>query len=291
MPPSSPAAFSSRARAVIRSSAASTWSGDSSRPASAALPESSAHRSTRANLAAVSRRFRALPGAASITARAIAARSPPGVSRPARSSTSASAARASASSSRPVAVAISRALPRLTVPSRSAARVPGRWVSRCPAVPVSSPARNRDSPSAFAIWSAVNSASSGAGFRRESSATTASLRAAAWASTRSHPHMMPISSASETPTNRSSPAAASAATASCAQPGSTSKTIPGPNAAAGLDDSPGKIRAEPGWPGPRRPVLAASTASSSSAAACRISASSSAVKGSTSPYSSASSSR
>ena len=89
---------------------------------------------------------------------------------------------------------------------------------------------------------------------------------------------MPTSSASDTPANRSSSAAASAATASCAQPGSTSKTIPGPNAAAGLDDSPGKTRAEPGWPGPRRPELAASTASSSSAAASRISASSSAVK-------------
>ena len=146
-----------------------------------------------------------------------------------------------------------RALPRLTVPSRSAASVPGRWVSRCPAVPVSSSARNRDSPSAFATWSAVNSASSGSGFRRSSSATTASLRAAAWASTRSHAHMRPTSSPSETPANPSSSAAASAATASCAQPGSTSKTIPGPNAAAGLDDSPGNTRAEPGWPGPAPP--------------------------------------
>ena len=161
VPPSSPAAFSSRARAVIRSSAASTWSGDSSRPASAALPESSAHRSTRANLAAVSRRFLRLLGGGLHHGAGDRGAQPPGVSRPARSSTSASAARASASSSRPVAVAMSRALPRLTTPSRSAARVPGRWVSRCPAVPVSSSARNRDSPSAFAIWSAVNSASSG----------------------------------------------------------------------------------------------------------------------------------
>ena len=207
-----------------------------------------------------------------------------GSAGPARSSTSASAARASAGSSRPVAAAISRALPRLTVPSRSAARVPGRWVSRCPAVPSSSSARNRDSPSAFAIWSAVNSASSGPGLRRSSSAMTASLRAAAWASTRSHAHTTPTSSPSETPANRSSSAAASAATASCAQPGSRSKIIPGPNAAAGLADSPGNTRAEPGWPGPRRPEVAAPTASSSSAAASRISASSSSVKGSTSPY-------
>ena len=67
-------------------------------PASAAFPESSAHRSTRANFAATSRRFFAFFGATSITARAIAARSAPGVSRPARSSTSCSAARASAGS-------------------------------------------------------------------------------------------------------------------------------------------------------------------------------------------------
>jgi hypothetical protein len=39
------------------------------------------------------------------------------------------------------------------------------------------------------------------------------------------------------------------------------------DAAAGLDDSPGNTRAEPGWPGPRRPVVAASTASRSSLAA------------------------
>ena len=81
MPPSSPALRSSLAQAVIRSSAARTSSGGSSRPARAALPESSTHRSTRANFAAVSRRSFAFSGAASITARAIAARRPPGVSR------------------------------------------------------------------------------------------------------------------------------------------------------------------------------------------------------------------
>jgi len=126
--------------------------------------------------------------------------------------------------------------------------------------------------------------------RRASSAMAASLRAPAWASTRSHAHTTPISSASDTPAKLpSSPAAASAATARPAQPGSTSSGIPGPNDAAELADSPGKTRAEPGWPGPRRPVVAAFTASSSSAAASRISASSSAVSGSKSPYSSSSS--
>ena len=78
---------------------------------------------------------------------------------------------------------------------------------------------------------------------------------------------------------------ASADKARPAQPGSTSSGIPGPNAAAGLDDSPGNIRAEPGWPGPRRPLVAAFTASSSSAAAAWISASSPAVSGPKSPYS------
>ena len=51
MPPSSPAFFSSCAQAVIRWSAASTSSGGSSQPISAALPESSIHRSTRASFA------------------------------------------------------------------------------------------------------------------------------------------------------------------------------------------------------------------------------------------------
>ena len=68
MAPSSPAVRSSLAQAVIRWSAASTSSGGSSQPISAALPESSAHRSTRASFAAASRRCRAFSGATSITA-------------------------------------------------------------------------------------------------------------------------------------------------------------------------------------------------------------------------------
>ena len=106
MSPSSPALPSSFAQAVIRWSAASDLGRGSSQPISAALPESSVHRSTRASFAAVSRRSFAFFGATSITARAIAARSPPEVSRAARSSTSCSAARASSGSSRPVASAM-----------------------------------------------------------------------------------------------------------------------------------------------------------------------------------------
>jgi hypothetical protein len=181
------------------------------------------------------------------------------------------------------------ALYREMVPSSSAAAVPGSRVPRVRARSIRVSARLRDSPSAYATWSAVNSASSGAGVRRASSAIAASLRATAWASTRSHAHTTPTSSASDTPAKPpSSPAAAPAATASCGQPDSMSSGIPGPNPAAELDDWPGKIRAEPGWPGPRRPVVAASTASSSSAPASRISASSSDVNGSASPYSSSS---
>ena len=116
MSPSRPALRSSFARAVICSSAASASAGGSSQPISAALPVSWSHRSTRAFLAACSRRSFAFFGAALMTARAIAARSPAGVSRAARSSTSASAARASSSSSSTVAPAMISALYRETVP-------------------------------------------------------------------------------------------------------------------------------------------------------------------------------
>ena len=137
------------------------------------------------------------------------------------------------------------ALYREIIPSSSAEAVPGRRAGRVCAIPIRLSARARDSPSAYAIWSAVNSAPSVPGFRRASSATTASLRACVCASTRSHAHSTPTSSASETPAKPSC-AAESAATANCAQPGSTSSGIPGPNPAARLDDSPGKARAEPG---------------------------------------------
>ena len=66
----------------------------------------------------------------------------------------------------------------------------------------------------------------------------------------------PASSASDTPANPSSPPqAASAAAARPAQPGSTSSAIPGPNPAAGLADSPGNTRdrlARPAPPGSGR---------------------------------------
>ena len=98
-----------------------------------------------------------------MTARAIAARSVPGVSRAARSSISASAARASSSPSSAVARAMISALHREIVPSSSPAFVPGRRAGRACAIPIRLSARARDSPSAYATWSAVNSASSSPG--------------------------------------------------------------------------------------------------------------------------------
>ena len=123
-----------------------------------------------------------------MTARAIAARSPGGVSVPARPSTFASAARASCGSSSTVAPAMIIALRRLTIPDRNAALVPGRLTSSSWASDTMSPAAARDSPSTEASSCATNSsAASGicagpwtaaprAGRRRISSATAACLR-------------------------------------------------------------------------------------------------------------------
>ena len=122
--PSRRAAFSWLAQESIRWPAAVTSAGGSSRPIRAALPENSAHHWTSVLLAAFSRRFLAFSGAISITARAIAARNAPGVSRPARSSTIASAARASAGSRSWVAWKMICALYREMTPFRNNAMVP-----------------------------------------------------------------------------------------------------------------------------------------------------------------------
>ncbi len=45
--------------------------------------------------------------------------------------------------------------------------------------------------------------------------------------------------------------------ASVAQPGAVSRGMPLANPAAGLECSPGKVFADPGIPGPRRPADAA----------------------------------
>ena len=160
MLPSSPAFFSCRAHQEIRWSAARTSSGGSSRPASAAFPLSSAHRCTRASFAAASRRFRAFSGATCITARAIADRSPPGVSRPARPSTFSSAARASSGSSSAVAHAMICTLACRSVPARNAALVPGSLTSRSRARSSIASAAPRPSASSWAISSPANSSRS-----------------------------------------------------------------------------------------------------------------------------------
>ena len=211
----------------------------------------------------------------------MAARSPPGVSRAARSSTLSSAARASASSSRAVARAMISALYRVMMPSSSAAAVPGSRVCRVWARSTRSPARPRDSASALASSSAgeffvLGGAGVTAGQLGDGGELAGARRGPRPGPTRTPPRpaqpRTPRRNRRPRPRRRRLP------------PGPRSRAArpaasPAPNAAAGLDDSPGKIRAEPGWPGPRRPVVAASTASSSSAAASRISASSSAVNG------------
>ena len=123
-----------------------------------------------------------------MTARAIAARSPGGVSAPARPSTMASAARASAGSSSTVAAAMIIALRWLRIPARNAALVPGRLTSSSWASDTMSPAAARDSPSTEASSCGTNSSEAsgicagpattapGAGRRRSSSATAACLR-------------------------------------------------------------------------------------------------------------------
>ena len=91
------------------------------------------------------------------------------------------------------------------IPSRSASSVPPSRVARCHATVSSQSAAARDSPSAKASWSRVNSCTTAgirpgagskpsSGLRRKISAITTSLRAAAWASSRSQAHTSPASS-------------------------------------------------------------------------------------------------
>ena len=291
MPPSSPACRSSRAQAVIRSSAASTSSGGSSRPISAALPESSAHRSTRANFAAVSRRSFAFSGATSITARAIAARSPPGVSRPARSRTSGLGGAGLGVIEQGGGAGDDLGLvpgDRPVVAARPWCRAggfrgsgPGRSGAGAAA---GLPQRVRD-----LVRGELRVLGGGvaAGQLGDGGELAGARRGPRPGPTRTPPR----SARPRTPRRtgrprrprrrRRAPGSRSRAARPAASP---ARTRP-----PGWTTRPGKTRAEPGWPGPRRPVVAASTASSSSAAASRISASSSAVNGSKPPYSSSSS--
>ncbi len=263
MSPSSPAFLSSVAHQVIRWSAASTSAGGSSRPISAALPESSRHRCTRASRWACSRRLRALSGATSMTARAIAARSPPGVSRPARPSTSASAARASAGvqvrggrgddlhlrvAQRPGAErgpgagqldlqVVGQGQHRLGLPAGLGQRVGQLGLGEL-------------LPDQRHLRRAGSSGQPGSGRRRISSATAACLSAHAEASARSSAHSTPISSLSEAPANRSpDPAAYSASPCSAALPGATSRGCPAANAPAGPGESPPDPPGGAGLPG------------------------------------------
>ena len=126
-----------------------------------------------------------------ITARAIAARSPPGVSDPARPTTMASAARAWPGSHNPVAAAMIPAFSRFTTPDKNAALVPGKPTSRSAATPSISSAAPDPMPSAgpssrpanssnpSGIPDAPSTPAPAAGRRRPTSASAACLRALA----------------------------------------------------------------------------------------------------------------
>jgi len=73
--------------------------------------------------------------------------------------------------------------------------------------------------------------------------------------------MAPVSSSSDAPGYRSSsPAAASANCPKVRHPGAVSSGLPDANPDARLAYTPGKLSADPGIPGPRRPAAAAASA-------------------------------
>ena len=141
-----------------------------------------------------------------MTARAIADRNPPGVSRAARSSTSASAARACSGSSTPVARTMITAFWSVISPRRNAAAVPGSLAARSAEVPSRRSIALRDWASASASSSAADSCQArgidadpsggqpGAGRCRMKAATAPYLRAATAAPSRSHAAIAPTSS-------------------------------------------------------------------------------------------------
>ena len=161
----------------------------------------------------------------------------------------------------------------LRIPDRNAVFVPGRLTSSSCASERMSSAIPRDSPSTAPSSRGVNSSNpSGiwpgpagthpsAGRRRISSATAACLRLLTYAPTRSHAAIAPSNSSSEAPGYRSSsPAASSANWASVRHPDATSSGLPDANPDARLAYTPGKLSADPGIPGPRRPVAVAASA-------------------------------
>ena len=283
-----------------------------------------------------------LPGAASITARAIAARSQPGVSRPARSRTLASTARASSGRTGTGWPDDQLGLAPADDPVPQRGQRAGQPGGQVPGHGQQPSAAARDSPSAMASWSPVNSCTTcghlpGFGFEAVLGVAPEHLgdrdelagggvrldpvpRAhqpdqlmighpaqrvtrpaavhrgvgghrqlgAARRHVQRHPGPEPGRPAT---TRRGRPAPSRAGPGRAARAGRLhreqliggrsrrSRRAP-PRSARRLSDSPGKTRAEPAWPGPRLPVLAASRAIISSAAASRIPASSSAVSSS-----------
>ncbi len=299
MSPSSPARLSSCAQAVIRWSAASTSSGGSSRPISAALPESSAHRSTRASLtAALAPLPRLLRGDLHHRAGdrgAQPARGQPGgpvqhlllggaglgvveQGGGAGDDLGLVPGDGPVAQRRGGAGQLHRQVPGQVeqVPGRRAGL--GQHVRHLIGGELSYRSgirRPRGQP--------------GAGLRRTSSAKTASLRAATCASTRSHAPSTPTSSASDTPgSSRPLPPRRQPTSQPGRQAGQHVQRHPGPERRRPARRLAGEDPRGAGLPGPRRPAIPAHTLASA-AANSRISASSPAVSGSKSAGSSSAS--
>ena len=221
-------------------------------------------------------------GATSITARAIAARSPPGVSRAARSSTSCLGGAGLGRIEQAVAWTMIRPCYRETSRRAAPRRCQAGRVCRCSARSTRSSARTGTPPARTRPGPAVNSASSAAGFRpgqlRDHGQLAARRRGPRPGPTRTAPR----SARPRTPRRTAVRPRGGVGGDRQAARSRAARRGPSPvrTRPPGWTTRRGTTRAEPGWPGPRRPVLAASTASSSSAAAARISASSSAVNGS-----------
>ena len=247
-----PARFSSRARSDSSASIAPATSASSSRAAICAFPESSARNSTCRVFAACSRRRRAFSGATCITARFTAARSAPGVIRPARSRILSSTAAASASSRFAVARWMIRTLSSRNSPRSSAAIVPDSFPARSYPVSTSTSAPHRESASVCATSVAVNSSHNpgsppgvfasrpGAGRCPMNAATAWYRRPAAYDITRSHAATAPITSSSDAPAyHPSAPAASSRNNASVPHGTAVSSAPPCASApAAGTSRAP-----------------------------------------------------
>jgi hypothetical protein len=239
------------ARAVRCLSAASTPAGGRSRPARVAVPDGWLEASTRASFSASSLRRFAASGSAAITARRTAGRSCPVVCAAAFSMINASTAAACSSSSAASSSVITVARHSSISPAASAARVSGSR-SRPSARANTHPAPCWVKVSAAAISSSVCSnarqsplARPSALRRAASPDTAASSPAAAWAPSRCHACITPVSSSSSRPPKPSCHKR-SASVASTGPGGIVSAAPPCPNPAPAAATTESLPRTGPG---------------------------------------------